>query len=116
MATKTWPDLSYDVSTLSSIQKQENVQCTKQAHRVVKKVKKEKSQINILNLENFEYLKIVAYSDTPFANLTDKEFQGDYRLFLVGSNNKCMSIVWQSKRIRIVKSIQAAEHQLWLTC
>ena len=39
LATQTRPDLSYDVSELSSMLKQENVECLKQANRVVKKAK-----------------------------------------------------------------------------
>ena len=38
--------------------KQENVECLKQANRVVKKAKKEKSQIDIPDLGNLEQLKI----------------------------------------------------------
>ena len=41
-ATQTRHDLSYDVSELSSVLKQENVECLKQANRVVKKSKKRK--------------------------------------------------------------------------
>ena len=52
VATKTKPDLSYDISELSSMLKQENVECLKQANRVVKKAKKEKSQIDIPDLGN----------------------------------------------------------------
>ena len=42
LATQTRPDLSYDVSELSSMLKQENVECLKQANRVAKKAKKRK--------------------------------------------------------------------------
>lgn len=110
LATQTRPDLSYDVSELSSILKQQNVECIKQANRVVKKAKKEKSQIDIPDLGNLKHLKIVAYSDASFANLTDGGSQGGYILFLVGNNNKYMTIAWQSKLIRrVVKSTLAAE-------
>ena len=42
LATQSKLDISYDVSVLSSILKQENLECIKQANRVIKKVKKEK--------------------------------------------------------------------------
>ena len=42
LATQTRSDLSYDVSELSSMLKQENVECLKQANRVVKESKKRK--------------------------------------------------------------------------
>ena len=110
LATQTRPDLSYDVSALSSILKQENVESIKQANRTVKKAKKEKSQIDIPDLGNPEHLQIVAYSDASFANLKDGGSQGGYIIFLLGSNNKYMPIAWQSKRIRrVVKSTLAAE-------
>ena len=71
LATQTRPDLSFDMSTLSSILKQENVECIKQINQIVKKIKKEKSQIHIPNLGNPGLLLIIANSDTSFANLTD---------------------------------------------
>ena len=42
LATQTRPDLSYDVNEFSSMLKQENVECLKQANRVVKKKKNPK--------------------------------------------------------------------------
>ena len=69
--------------------KQENVECLKQANRVVKK---EKFQIDIPDLGNLEQLKIVAYSDASFGNLTDGGSQRGYILFLVGNNDKYMPI------------------------
>ena len=110
LATQTRPDLSYDVSGLSSILKQKNVDCLKQINRTIKKAKKEKSQVDIPDLGNPDHLRITAYSDASFANLNDGGSQGGYIIFLVGSNNKYMPIAWQSKRIkRIVKSTLAAE-------
>ena len=107
LATQTRPDFSYDVSDLSSMLKQENVECLKQANRVVKK---KKSHINIPDLGNLKHLKIVAYSDASFGNLTDGSSQGGYIIFLVGSNDKYMPIAWQSKCVRrVVKSTLAAE-------
>ena len=103
VATQTWPDLNYDISELSSMLKQENVKCLKQANRVVKKSKKKKkSQIDIPDLGNLEQLKVVAYNDASFGSLTDGSSQGGYALFLVGNNDKYMPIAWQSKHIRRV--------------
>ena len=109
LATQTRSDLSNDVSEFSSMLKQENVKCLKQANRVVKKAKK-KSQIDIADLGNLEQLKIVAISDTSFGNVTGGGSQGSNILFLVGNNDKYMPITWQSKRIRrVIKSTLAAE-------
>ena len=87
--------------TLSSILKQENVECIKQTNQTTKKAKKEKSQIRIPNL---------GYSDASFANLTDSRSQGGYIIFLIGSNSRYMPTAWQSKRIkRVIKSNLGAE-------
>ena len=40
LATQTRPDLSFDVSALSAILKQENVECIRQINRTIKKGKK----------------------------------------------------------------------------
>ena len=45
LATQIRPDHSYDVSELSSMLKQENIECLKQANRVVKKQKKKNPKI-----------------------------------------------------------------------
>ena len=76
LATQTRPDLSYDVSALSSLLKLENTDCVRQINRTVKKVKKEKSQIDIPSLGNPSLIQIVAYSDASFANLNDGGSQG----------------------------------------
>ena len=89
--------------------KQENVECLKQVNRVVKKAKKEKSQIDIPDLGNLEQLNI-ACSDASFGNLTDVGSQGGYILFLVGNNDIYMPFARQSKCIRrVVKSTLPAE-------
>ena len=48
---------------------------------MVKKAKKAKSQIDIPDLGKLVGLKIVAYSDASFSNLTDGDSQGGYILF-----------------------------------
>ena len=109
-STQTRPDLSFDVSAMSSAIKQKNVECIKQLNRIIKKAKKEKSQIVIPDLGNLENIKLVGYSDASFANLGDGGSQGGYIIFVVGDNKKYMPIAWQSRRIRrVVKSTLAAE-------
>ena len=109
-STQTRPDLSFDVSAMSSAIKQKKVECIKQLNRIIKKAKKEKSQIVIPDLGNLENIKLVGYSDASFANLGDGGSQGGYIIFVVGDNKKYMPIAWQSRRIRrVVKSTLAAE-------
>ena len=109
-STQTRPDLSYDVSQMSSAIKQKKVECIKQLNRIIKKAKKEKSQIVIPDLGSLENIKLVGFSDASFANLKDGGSQGGYIIFVVGDNKKYMPIAWQSRRIRrVVKSTLAAE-------
>ena len=54
-------------------------------------------------------LKIVVYTDASFGNLTDGSSQGAYLIFLVGNNDWCNLLSWQSKRLkRIARSFLAA--------
>ena len=69
LATQTRPDLSFDVSALSAILKQENVECIRQINQTIKKAKKEKSQIHIPNLGNPKLLQIIAYCKIQLGSL-----------------------------------------------
>ena len=73
LATQTRPDLTYDVSELSSMLKRENVECLKQANRMVKKAKKKKSHIDIPDLGNLKHLKKASISCRQYdAEVDDK--------------------------------------------
>ena len=82
----------------------------RQVNKVFKKAKRVKSQLVIPDLGNLNDLKIVAYGDSSFSNLSDGGSQGGHIIFLVGSKKKYFPLSWQSRRIRrLVKSTQAAE-------
>ena len=69
-----------------------------------------KAKIDIPDLGNLEQLKIVAYSDASFGNLTDRSSQGGYILFWVRNNDKYMLTARQSKCTkRVDKSTLATE-------
>ena len=110
MATQTRPDISYDISELSSYLKTGTVESIRQVNKVIKKAKRVKSQLVIPDLGDLHDLKIVAYGDSSFSNLSDGGSQGGYIIFLVGSNKRYFPLSWQSRRIRrLCKSTQAAE-------
>ena len=110
LATQTRPDLSYDISELSSYLKNGTVESIRQVNKIIKKAKRVKSQLVIPNLGDLCDLQIVAYGDSSFSNLSDGGSQGGHIIFLVGSNNEYFPLSWQSRRIRrLCKSTQAAE-------
>ncbi len=110
LANHTRPDLSCDVSILSSTLKERKVDMIKEVNKTIKRAKKEKSQLIIPDLGNLKNLKIIGYSDASFGNLPDCGSQGGQVIFLVGENGNHFPVYWQSKRIRrLVKSTQAAE-------
>ena len=110
LATQTRPDLSYEVSDLSSQLKSGKVEVIKSINKVIRKAKKEASIINIPSLADATKISLVGYSDASFANLSDGGSQGGYIIFAIGSNGMHVPIAWQSRRVRrLVKSTQAAE-------
>ena len=52
----------------------------------------------------------MVFSDAAFGNLKNGGSQGGHLIFLVGENNKCNLLGWQSKKLkRVVRSTLAAE-------
>ena len=88
IVTQTCPDLSFDISECNSLIKKDRVDCFRQVYKHIKKAKKEKSQVVILNLGCLSELSIIGYSDASFAKLDDGGSQGGYIIFIVGKNGK----------------------------
>ena len=110
VATQTRPDLSFDVSCLSSVLKSGKLENIKIVNKVTRKAKKERSQISITSLSDLNKISIRVYTDSSFANLEDSGSQGGYMIFAVGPNNAHIPLSWQSRKIRrLAKSTQAAE-------
>ena len=109
LATQTRPDLSYAVSDVSSKLKSGIVEVIKSINKVIWNTKKEASIINIPILTDATRLSLVGYSDASFSNLSDGGSKEGYITFVIDSNGMHVAIAWQSRRARLVKSIQAAE-------
>ena len=110
VATQTRPDISFDVSDITSSLKSRQVSCIQSINKTTRKLKKSASQIVIPNLGNLSETKIVAYCDASFASENGTSSQAGYVIFLVGANHKHVPVAWQSQRVkRVVKSTQAAE-------
>lgn len=62
-------------------------------------------------LGDLEKSKLLVYNDASHGNLPDgASSAAGFVIFLVGENNKCCPLYWESKKIKIVvKSILAAE-------
>ena len=109
MATQTRPDLSYDVSLLSSELRNRRLETIKLVNKAIKKAKRSPSVIRVSSLVRLENSRLVVLCDASFANLVDGGSQGGLIVFWLGDKSHS-PIYWQSRRVRrLVKSTQAAE-------
>ena len=101
------PEISFQVSELSSRVKISTISDLKSANKVVKFVKMNPSYIIFPKLRGPLTLKV--FVDASFANLHDGGSQGGNIIFLCDGNNSS-PILWNSSRIkRIARSTLAAE-------
>ena len=109
LATQTRPDLSFQVSELTSALSNRKVEVIHGINRAIRKAKRESSQLTIPRMSNFQRCKLVTYSDASFANIEGTKSQGGYITYV--SDGECsFPLAWQSQRVkRTVKSTQAAE-------
>ena len=106
------PDLSFQMINLSTNFKGGKVSALKQAHSVMKQLKKKPAYIRISNLNNFDDCQLWCYSDAAHRNLNDNtDSAGGYILLIVNiKNGNCAPIEWRSNKIkRRVVSTLAAE-------
>ena len=106
------PDLSFQMINLSTNFKGGKISALKQAHSVMKQLKKKPAYIRISNLTNFDDCELWCYSDAAHRNLNNNtDSAGGYILFIVNiKNGNCAPIEWRSNKIkRRVVSTLAAE-------
>ena len=110
LSCQSRPDLCFEVCKLSNNFKNANVGELVNCNKIIKKANANPLVLRYNNLGDINNLKLVVYADASFGNLPDGGSQGVFLIFIVGSNNVCHLIAWQSKRIkRIVRSTLAAE-------
>ena len=110
VATQTRPDLSCDVSELSSLLHERKASLMPKINKVIRKAKKEPSQISIPCMSDLDKCKLVGFSDASFAIVSGTKSQGGYIIYVTDETNNFFPIVWQSQKVkRVVKSTHAAE-------
>ena len=108
LANITRPEISYDVSRISSNIKSATIADVKWTNKVLKFVQTKPAHIHYPSLQ-LQDADIVVYTDASFNNNTSGSSQGAHIVFLRDSKNAC-PIAWRSSRIRrIARSTLAAE-------
>ena len=109
LATQTHPDISYDVSQLTSSLHSRKVEVIREINKVIRKAKREPSQVVIPALTQLSSWKLLTYSDASFANVDGTKSQGGYIIYL-SDGKQDFPLAWQSQKVkRVVKSTHAAE-------
>ena len=106
------PDLSFQMINLSTNFKGGKVAALKQAHSVMKQLKKKPAYIRFSNLDDFRNCELWCYSDAAYRNLNNNtDSAGGYILFVVNTKNgNCAPLEWRSNKIkRKVPSTLGAE-------
>ena len=98
----TRPDLSFQMINLSTNFKGGKISALKQAHSVMKQLKKKPAYIRISNLDNFADCELWCYSDAAHRNLNNNtDSAGGYILFVVNiKNGNCAPLEWRSNKIK----------------
>ena len=109
IASKSRPDLSFDVCDLSCSIKNAKVSDLQKAVKVVRKAKSSRVSIKFPSLD-LSTIRVVTYSDASHGNLPDGSSQGGHIIFLSDASGKCAPVTWSSVKIRrIARSTLAAE-------
>ena len=106
------PDLSFDMISLSTQFKGGKVLALKQAHSVMKLLKKAPAYLRLSNLQDIKDCELWVFSDAAHRNLNNNtDSAGGYIIFLINiKTGKCAPIEWRSNKIkRRVSSTLAAE-------
>ena len=108
---QTRPDVSFNLSKLSSLVNHATVEQILRAKKVLKNARIKSVTLTSPCMEHLSLFKLVVYSDALYNNLENNGSQGRFCRFLQDSYKNLFLIMWQSKHIRcMVKSTIAAEN------
>ena len=107
---QTRPDISFDVCQLATNLKNATISDVKYFNKIICHLKQSNNPLKFQYLGDISKLRFIIYADAAHRNLVNGASQEGYLIFIVGENNKCILLNWQSKRIhRVVRSSLAAE-------
>ena len=105
----TCPEISFQVSTISSRITKATVSDIKEVNKIVKNVKGNKHCITFPSLD-LSSTHVVMFSDASFNNHPNGSSQGGYIVMIVDKHNQSCPISWKSNKVRrIARSTLAAE-------
>lgn len=109
LANISRPEISFQVSNISSKITNATISDIKETNKVIKFVKEHKSHITFPSLD-LKSTKVMMFSDASFNNLSDGNSQGGHIVFLADKFKMSSPISWKSNKIRrIARSTLAAE-------
>ena len=95
------------MSTLASNLKNAPLNEILYCNKIISKVYHNAYQLNYIKINGKQ--KIVAYTDASCENLKNSGSQGAYLIFLMGENNFCNLLSWQSKQLKRVARSSLSE-------
>jgi len=108
LANITRPEISFQVSSISSKFQSATISEIKDVNKVVEFVRNNPSSIKFPPL-NPDDIKVTMYSDASFNNLDDGYSQGGYIVLLSDKTDAC-PVAWKSNKLRrVARSTLAAE-------
>lgn len=109
LANITRPEISFQVSVISSKLQNATIADIKDANKVVILVKNNPSFINFPRL-NPNNVKVTVYSDASFNNVDNGYSQGGFIVFLSDNSKLMCPVAWKSNKLRrVARSTLAAE-------
>ena len=125
MPNQTCPDISFNLSELSSSVNHATVEHILRANKVLKNAKIGSITLTFPCMKNLSQCKLVVSSDASYNNLENGGSQGSFCIYLQNSYGNLSLIMWQSKKTHcMVKSamiaetltlVDAAEASCWLS-
>ena len=108
LSTQSCPEISFDVCSLATSQKNAKVMHLAKANKILKQVKMSSNVLKFPKLDPLN-LELLCFTDASHNNLNDGGSQGGMITFLSDGKHSC-PLAWYSKRIkRVARSALAAE-------